>query len=379
MPDNQVHSPIGASSMYRWEKCPGSIRMSKDMPNIESDYARIGTIAHEVAAEYLSNKTWPLNDENVTEEMLEAVRVYTDLIETDFSKALHSESFILIEHKFDMSALYPGLYGTSDCVIFDGNTKTLRVYDYKHGAGLPVEVEDNPQLKYYALGALLSSKAKATTVEMIIVQPRCYHGRGPIRRTEIPAVDLIEFSADLIEAAEKTKDPNAPLVPGSHCKFCNASGVCPALHGQALALAKEEFKPSLSYNPEKLSEALSKIEVVESWIKGVRDFAYNEAVHGRIPPGWKLVEKRATRKWIENESLTDQIKQKFDLKDEDVFVKTFKSPAQIEKLFGKDKSKKEKLGSFVVSQSSGTVLVPESDNRPPALTSASDDFSVVKT
>ena len=43
-------------------------------------------------------------------------------------------------------------FGTADCIIIaDG---TLRIIDYKHGLGVLVSADENPQMQCYALGAL---------------------------------------------------------------------------------------------------------------------------------------------------------------------------------------------------------------------------------
>jgi len=43
-----VHSEFGASSAYRWMACPGSVSMSRGVPNTSSVYAEEGTAAHEM-------------------------------------------------------------------------------------------------------------------------------------------------------------------------------------------------------------------------------------------------------------------------------------------------------------------------------------------
>jgi len=44
--DGVIHSPIGASSMHRWSVCPGSVRLSSNVPSVSSSYADEGTEAH---------------------------------------------------------------------------------------------------------------------------------------------------------------------------------------------------------------------------------------------------------------------------------------------------------------------------------------------
>jgi hypothetical protein len=73
-----AHSKIGASSMHRWASCPGSVRLSKDMPNTSSKYAEEGTMAHELAEKLLTNQEVDLSQ--YEDEMVEAVKVYVDAI-----------------------------------------------------------------------------------------------------------------------------------------------------------------------------------------------------------------------------------------------------------------------------------------------------------
>lgn len=362
-----AHSHIGASSYYRWKACPGSVRLSATVtPKASSVYAEEGTLAHEVAAVKLTTGTWL---PNMDPEMIEAISVYTDAIERDRNEAVEC----LVEHRFDLGTVHPGLFGTADCVVFNRKEKLLQVWDLKYGQGLAVEVKDNVQLKYYGLGALLSTRFPADEVELIIAQPRCSHPDGPIRRHRIPAISLIDFAADLAEDAIKTEAKDAPLNPGEHCRFCPAAGVCPQIHTQALEIAKTEFSPAMSYDPVKLAAMLEWLPVMEAWIKNVRDFAYAEAGHGRPPPGWKLVAKRATRRWRnEEKDVVAALKHKFGFDLFDIYEQKLRSPAQIEKVL--DKDQKKALMDFVVSESSGNTLAPDSDPRKAINTSAQADF-----
>lgn len=368
-----LHSKLGASSMHRWAACPGSVRESEGVPSISSSYAQEGTKAHDIGFKRLSTGVWP---SDIDEELQESLQIYVDELE---SVKLSKADKLLLEHRFDLSSIYPGLFGTADAVIYYAKNKKLKVIDYKHGQGLAVEViEDgkpNLQLLYYALGALTSTKFLVNEIEMVVVQPRCPHSAGPVRRHTLPAIELLDFAADVIEAAKKTEDPNAPLIAGDHCRFCPAAFKCPEIHKKAVIQAQQDFSPAFSYDSEKLAKTLEWLTVLESWIKNVREFAYREAEHGRTPPGWKLVQKRATRKWKMSEEETASNLECL-LPDQDCYwEKKLKSPAQVEKLLGKN-GKKE-LEELVVAESSGYTLVPESDKRPSILLDATNTFTVI--
>lgn len=354
--------------MHRWAACPGSVKLSEGIPNKSSKYAEEGTRAHDLAAKILEGKALVLDSADA--EMLSAVQIYVDEIKT----AAKDATKLLIEQRFDLSKIHPGLFGTADAVIFHEKKSLLQVFDYKHGAGVAVDVEENEQLMYYGLGALLSTGFKAKDVELVIVQPRCDHPEGRIRSWKFDSFLLLDFAADLKKFAEATEKPNAPLVPGTQCRFCPAAGVCPAIHTKAIALAKEDFGPlNKTYDAERLAQVLNWIPSLETWIKNVEEFAFNEAKNGRCPPGYKLVDKKATRKW-RDETEASKIALSLNLKQ--AFETNLKSVAQLEKTIEKDKFKTF-FEEHVVKESSGTTLVPESDKRPAVKIDAKSQFTAI--
>lgn len=383
-----AHSKIGASSYTRWSStnngCPGSVKMSEGCPNISSAYADEGTHAHTVSSQELEKYFFGLEPKDgwlaASKEMREATDVYVNFVKqtaVEF-KANTKLGHILIEHKFDLSSVHPGLFGTADAVIYSPAFKKLTVIDYKHGAGIAVDVDDNLQLQYYGLGALLSTKFPCNTVELVIVQPRCEHPDGPIRKWEFKSVALLDFAADLAYDAAETEKPNAKLNPGKHCRFCPAAATkCPAIKNKALELAKLEFSPALSYDPAKLAETLKYLPAIEGWIKKVREFAYGEAVAGNPPPGWKMVAKRATRKWNATETEILNFMNSVTRKEEtEFFNRELKSPAQMEKFLSKQLG--EKLREMMISVSSGYNLVPASDPRPLAKIDPTSEFTKIE-
>lgn len=371
-----AHSVLGASSMYRWSKCPGSVRQSAGIPNTSSAYADEGTDAHTLAAYCLNegkdsasyvNMKMHLEGREflVTADMAEAVEIYLATVRG-------AEGKRHIEQRFDLSNVHPGCFGTADAVVWDKKSKLLTVIDYKHGAGIPVGVFNNLQLRYYALGALLSLGYPAENVTLTIVQPRCDHPDGPVRSETIPALDLLDFAADLVAYAKATEAPDAPLHPGEHCRFCPAgkSNACPEVKNKAQAIAKTVFTPMQSYDPAELARCLDARETVKAWLKNLDEFAYAEAEAGRCPPGYKLVEKVARRKWPDVSQMDMPVPVNWYERAE------LKSPAKLEKM-GPDA--KKFVAENAIKESSGHVLVPEDDKRP-AVTrlTAKDAFTAVE-
>ena len=368
-----THSPIGASSMYRWAECPGSVALSEGIVSESSAYAEEGTEAHELAATWLkgTGKTPECDDD----EMLDNVRMYVDYV----FGLLGSRCKLFVEHGFDLSDVYPGAYGTNDAAVYDGVNKILHVIDLKYGAGIYVSARNNPQLRYYALGALLELQKEGHEVEtvvMTIVQPRCTTIEGAARSETIDAIDLMEFAADLVMYAKRTAEPNAPLKAGDHCRFCPAIIKCPEVQNVKQLVAKSEFAKTTpaegSVPPDALAKALKAIPILEALVKRIDAYAYQEARAGRSVPGYKLVEKRANRKWI-NETEVSLFLGGLKVGDDDIFEpKKVRTPAQMEKKLPSHYSMLEK---FVTKESSGLVLVPIEDKRPAFKPDAKKEFA----
>jgi len=360
MSDGKAHSKLGASSYHRWKACPGSVKASYGIKSESSIYADEGTKAHDIAANILIG-SGPL--EPVDDEMAEAINVYLDHIAHLRSLG---PSFEAVEQRLNLQKYHPELFGTADYVCYLAKEKTLHVVDYKHGRGIPVEVVGSEQLMYYGLGALHMNEFAVENVVLTIVQPRCYHPDGPVRSWATDSYTMLEFAADLIDDALATEKPDAPLVTGDHCRFCPAQPTCPAMQQQALSVVQGAFADEsvANYPPEKMAFALSLIPQIKAWCESVHQHAHQQASLGNIPPGWKLVDKRATRKWAEgvNAFILSQALEKDESKFFEPEPKLL-SPAQVEKMLPKDK--KALLSEFVVKESSGKTLVPCADDRPP--------------
>jgi hypothetical protein len=396
------HSRFGASGADRWIECPGSVQAQEPFPNETSFAAAEGTAGHEVAAmcleeghdaETFVGRHIVVRDYHdkieITEEIAEAVQVYLDTIRTDKEK--HGGK-LLIERNFHLNFLDDEFWGTGDCGSL-GNDNIIRIYDLKLGKGKVVEVTDgrgpNRQLCYYALG-VISTLPKTLQglieeVELCIVQPRRPHKDGPVRRVRVKPEQLLDYCQDLVDAANKARGANPPRKAGDHCTFCRAAGVCPALKAKALEAAQFDFDddfgtghngaPPEEMTNEELAKLLDAADMIESWIGAVRARAETLANGGAHIPGYKLVAKRATRRWKgDDETVASSLLFDFGLDESSIFVHKLKSPAQIEKLLPKKSPDKAALAELYDKSSSGNKLAKVDDPREEAATTAQSDF-----
>ncbi len=367
-----AHSKLGASCSERWIACPGSVHMSEGIPDESSEYAMEGTAAHTVAEaclkEHVDASTW-LGKEVVVEDrtflvdrdMADAVQRYLDTVREDLSDGAQLQ----VEQTFNLDRFHPGMFGTNDACIYDPSTLVLRVYDYKHGANVSVDVRWNPQLMYYALGAAVrSEQMPLAEVELVIVQPRCPHPDGPVRRWSINPLRLLEWSADLVAAAKRTEEPDALLLTGDHCTYCPAMHRCPQRREESLSVLGADEGGICPPEPSdltavELGDLLTRIRMVDGWMKRVRDHAYSRAIAGDPPVGWKIVEKRATRRWIDEDAVVSRLHD-HGLEDAEIYERKLLSPARVDKLLGREK---KVMSDLFVKESTGTTLAHESDRR----------------
>lgn len=373
--------------------CPGSVRLIKSVPpRPETEYAREGTAVHAILelAQNQNRSALSFLDETVegvrvTEDMIAGADVFLSYI----AELKPRVTKTWVEKKFDLSALgmppEEPMFGTADWAGYEPGPRVLHVVDYKNGSGVVVDVFENKQLLYYALGAVLDlgSEYPVDEVQITIIQPNATHKDGPVRHYTLSYLDVIGFANELRQRAYATQDPNAPLVAGAHCRFCPAAGVCPAQRDAAQAVAMVEFAempldipPAPSTLPDEMFyEMLPKLHVLSDWIKAMYANAEARLIRGEPVPGYKLVARRANRSWKDEAALLEWAATQSKILDvgEDLYVKKLKSPAQVEKLVGK-KNLDENLTQKV---STGYSMVADTDPRPAADLTPGAEFTLL--
>ena len=375
-----AHALLGASSAHRWMSCPGSALLTADMPDTSSAYAEEGTQAHtvcEATARKMLNEKYriisaPIAAElEASLEMLECAEIYRDTIDT-IAQELGPSPYIALEQRVDFSHWVSDGFGTADCIIIGGNT--LHVIDYKHGKGVQVEAEDNPQLMLYALGALNHCCLiyDINVVRWSIVQPRnggVSHARPRFKES------LLNWADEVVRpAAALAMTPGAPFSPGEWCRFCKAKGTCRARSDYNLALENFDRKDAKLMSPAEISAAILRGCDLVKWLADVEEEALNRLLTGDQVPGWKAVEGRAIRSWTDAEAAFRKAVA-LGVPEEMLWEKKPVTLAQLEKTMGKKVF--VELNEYVTTPTGKPALAQESDKRPAILArpSAEDDFA----
>lgn len=367
------HALLSASGAHRWLHCTGSPLLEKDFPDSTSVYAQEGTLAHELCELKLmaytgeitkrkltSMKTRLMKSELWQPEMDSTSEAYLDYIK-DITMSYTVKPVILTEKKVDFSQYVPEGFGTADCLVLAGDT--LHVVDYKHGKGVVVDADHNPQMMLYALGAMseLSLLYRFKFVHMTIVQPRVSN----ISEFTMTADELIEWGETIVKPkAEAAMSGKGEFDAGDWCRFCRAKQQCKTRYE-----SNDSLYPELSerHDPrlitlEELGEYLKRGKDMAAWLEDMKEYALSESLAGAEVPGWKAVEGRGSRAFTDTDEAVDTLI-KNGIDESVLYERRVLTLAQMEKAVGK-KAFGELVGDLVVKNPGKPTLVEESDKRP---------------
>lgn len=386
---NKKHAILSASGSERWLACPPSARLEQEFESTTSQYAEEGRFAHSLAelhlGQFLGKCTSQTKDKLLTEmqkndfysqEMEDYIQVYVDLAieKINAARAKSEDAIIFLEQRLDFSPWVPEGFGTGDLVLVSDGV--VEVVDLKYGKGVPVSAIGNTQMRLYGLGAFwyYDMLYDIDVVRMTIVQPRL----DSISTEELSAAELLKWGNETVRPIAKLAfDGKGEFVAGEHCVFCRARYTCRARAEANLEIAKYEFRDPPLLDQNEIADVLGRATALRSWVADVLDYALAQARdHGVRWPGWKLVEGRSNRKYVDDDEVIGALKNA-GYTEKDIFEEVLKGITKMEKLLGKKKFTELLTDAGLVIKPPGKpTLVPESDRRPEinSTTSAIEDF-----
>ena len=367
------HALLSASSSDRWLHCPPSARLCESYDDKGSDYAAEGTDAHALC-EYKLRQALGMEatdpTENLTwfnEEMSDCATGYAAYVleQVEAAKQTCADPVVLIEQRVDFSRWVESGFGTADCILIaDG---TLQIIDYKHGLGVLVSADGNPQMQCYALGALELFDAiyDIDSVRMTIYQPR----RENVSTYELSKDELYRWADEVLKpTADLAFAGDGNFLCGEWCGFCKAKHDCRARANANMELARYDFKLPPLLTDEEVEEILARADDLVSWASDIKEYALQQAISGKEWHGWKLVEGRSNRRYTNETAVAGAVTDAgFDPYEHKVLGVT-----AMQKLLGKSRFD-EILAAYIEKPQGKPTLVPESDKRP-AMNTAKNDF-----
>lgn len=371
------HAYLAASASERWLKCPPSAKLCAQEEDRGSPYAQQGTDAHELAA-YLAEKALGRSSRDPTEdlsyydvEMQEAAESYASFVMEQVAEAkkLCADPLVCIEQTLDFSKWVEHGFGTGDCVIVADDL--LHIVDLKYGLGVLVTAsgEDgsgNSQLKCYALGALdtFGDLYDIRRIRLSIYQPR----RDNVDTFELSKEDLLKWADEVLAPiARLAYEGKGDFTVGEHCQFCKVKASCRKRAEYSMELAKYDFAEAPTLDAEEIAAILPQIDSLVSWAEDIKSYALEQALSGVHYPGFKVVEGRSNRKYIDEAAVAKVVSDA----GYDPYEKKLLGITAMQRQLGK-KRFEELLTGLVVKPQGKPVLAPNTDTRPEFNTAAND-------
>lgn len=402
MPDK--HAILSPSAAHRWLHCTPAPRVEAEFPETTSEYAEEGRLAHSVCELAAKKKFTVMNnraynsrlkklkaDPKWDDEMLSTAATYVEHL-TEHAMRFEHAPYVALEVQVDITDYAPEAFGTCDCIMIGGDE--LIITDYKHGKGVPVSAQDNPQMLLYALGALKLYRPiygdMIRRVSTYIDQPRLDSYDGASMTVE----ELLAWGESIKPKAAAAFMGTGEFAPGEWCRFCRAKAKCRARANQNTALEDFKdciplgrsipmqteydatgFKPSNCLTDEEIGALLVRAEGLVAWYNDLKEYALVACLNGKTIPGWKAVEGRSTRAWTDQDAALEAL-MAGGVEETIIYDRVPKTLAQLEKVIGKQRFG-ELVGGMITKSPGKPALAAESDKRP-AYNGAAADFSEVK-
>ena len=382
MASPEQHALLSASGSHRWLACPPSIRLTEAFESKSSVFADEGRVAH-AYSEYILGKFIGKVSGGIPSEILESqyfgdemksyVAEYTDHVKEEFNAALavDKNAQLLLENQYCYDDYVPEGFGTADVTIL--TERKLIVMDLKYGKGVPVDAENNPQIRLYGLGAYQSFGMlyDFEEVELHILQPRLESYTSECLLLE----ELLDWGESIKPIARMAYDGGGEFSSGEHCRWCPIKATCRHRYEENIALAQNDFCDPKILSFKEIGTILGQVKRLEAWAKDVQTYAFEQAKKGVDIPGWKLVPGRSSRFIPDDKQEEFKSELRMMFKESELTKTNFKSMSEIEKMLGKKDF--SSLFDDIIKISEGKpTLVPEDDKRPAmsGVQAAVDDF-----
>lgn len=439
---SEAHARLGPSNK-RWPSCPGSIREEERYPDIPGAAAIDGTGSHlllelclknnVVAAQYDQQIIGANHQDNpngwlVDVDRIERVQQALDYIKrrSDELKQWYPGCNVLVESE---SKADPGgafgrddWWGTCDVTIMarhphSGEVYFIEVIDYKDGRGYVSEKNNTQNIsylfgkmrKYVCSGPDLVRPFKPDNVHnirMTIIQPKTNPSVRYVCSTrpedEVSTASVVEDAINLSNAADRTDDPDAPLIPGNHCQWCKANpkrgGHCTANTEKSLETVNimsnipmtgsgtksdtiVEYLGNVMADPKSLTEdELSQLADAEAGIQAVFDKVKAEIKErieqGITVPGYAMEPGNGSNVWNEDEEVVVKKLKALRLKKDDIYPAKLISTAQFMKLDNISDKQKERIKNELITYTAGKLSLKKVAH--PVAQSNTDDVKSVE-
>lgn len=371
---SKPHSIMGPSSFARVEHCTASAILGRGMKGVSSSsYADEGTVCHYVWEQCLTLDEDPfeyigsLYQVEGAEEHEEPVLFTSELSEAVETVLEFTRTLKGVKH-VERRVSLPGdlIWGWSDLIV-EGTP--LIVADAKFGRGIDVAA-DEIQNPIYGLLFLIETEGPdyiregdpgEVLVNTVYMQPRKGEALKPYRWTRKALMDLY---MRLVEVSHDVRHGIVRYHVSDRCRWCPVAAMCPALRlaakdpAMGLVVPDPGVLDAVDFDASVLDEAVRMLPALDLYAKRVAELAMRYMEAGGQLQNAKLVQKRAMRKWTDEDEAERWLRKRLD------------SPYQEPKLLSPAMAEKKlvprlrgEMATLVTKESSGLTMAAADDKR----------------
>ena len=298
------HAEFSPSSLKYCAGCAGYQGREGTNPAAE-----MGTRIHE-AIEILDPSNLQSEQEiSIYEEIIADQTEYLKNYEDRQLTETHSEILLDIELKGTST------FGTCDHLSIYGKTEGVLI-DYKTGISVIDTPKNNYQARAYTVGCFQKFPELEQITFVFFIPQRNEILEDTFKRSELD--DLIDDLSSVILEAERVRpkwEDGTPsleeLTPTVNCRFCKYEGICPALGGLVVEVAKK-INPQLpdvdldsTEDPEVIEQLWAIQKIVTNWADGFKKRAVKLAQEGLEFPNLKLKRMAGRRNIIDQKKFIE--------------------------------------------------------------------------
>jgi len=382
---------LSPSASGLWLNCtamPQAV-IDANLGDQSSEQSSMGTIQHSFAERLWKGEIDPRGPtpdgipEQEWNEVIIAVSAAKDIL-----KGCSKIAVVYLEKRVDMKGWREDCFGTADIIIWDSESKKLYIIDYKFGR-VRVNCINNSQLKVYGIAFLEEHPEIDAVVErvaMSIIQPKIGHGAATF---EDNVESLRKWDREVLSKVQKTiLDGKGTFNPGPWCgeKYCKLykAGKCQKSNDNIDGIIDEYFFEDMT--PKEIPRRdnrsfFLKLMRYETAIKNLTATAFSIAteiaLNGENVPGFKIVNGKGKRSWI-NEAEADAFLKKKGVSIAARYKSTLITAPQAETVLKKEgkldsEKAKEQFSAQVQWVEGQKILVHEDDPREAVSFASVDD------
>ena len=327
---------LRASSIHRIMQCPQSAMLEQQVEKgcqvqYAEDAAERGRQFHKASELVLNGKTILKAMKTAGIEQSDDWLTAKNTISfyTKYVKKIAKKRKIFTEQRTNVDFEGCKLTAQYDALVVDTVEKTIDIFDLKTGSWDYEKAFD--QLYFTACLLFIHHKLHygTWTLKMRIVQPNNRDKQTLTRVMLLIGSIVSNHLIGIITNIEESTKYNQ----GEHCTFCPALPICPEHHKEVMIMNTDILLPE-NISDENLEQIIIKRKRIEKFLSACEEYAKNKLEKGHVFDKLYISTSKGHRKWIDPEATKKKLIEQAPLSE--ITDTKLKSPAQIEKLLGRE-------------------------------------------